>query len=806
MKTLRLGFAAIVALAALGAAGVCTADRARETIVFWYGASQDERGAYEQMIRDFEKANPGVHVNAMMVPQGYIERKLTLSVAGGVPPDVVRFYAHLGGELMSRGGLEPLDDLVKRDRFDLSDFYQVGIVQNSYKGKLYGIPWILSPNALFYNKKLFREAGFDPERPPKTWAELEKCAMKLTKRDPSGRLVRVGFADFLYNPNNFALYLWQSGGELLEPGGRTAAFDGPTGRRVLAWMKRFLDREVGSVRELQTFSANFKGATQDPFGMGMVAMRVDSPFRIPDLRRYFPELEYGVTAVPYSKKQACEVVGNSLIIPRGSRHREAAWRFIKFASSRQQLINVCKPAGRIPARISAAKSPGYYGSPTLRAFIDQIPTGHSVPIVPGWQKSAELFAQTLNDALEGTIGTDAALAQSAKTMERTLSSAGEDLSKLPKVPWTAMGLIALAALIAVKLSILFYVRRHTAHSRSERQEALSFYLFLAPWLIGFVILTLGAALASLVISFSKWDAISTARFVGARNYWELFSTDPRFLKSIAVTAYYAAFSIPLSIVLGLGVSVLMNQKVFGIRLFRTIYYLPAILSGVATSILWQWLFNPTTGLINQFLMLHTRPAMVGGALTWQPLITSPPGWLPDLIDRAMMLHVRPSIVLGTFTWQPLINNPPGWLLDPKWAMPAFIIMGLWGIGGAMIVYLAALQGIPEETYEAARIDGAGPWKAFRHVTLPLMTPAIFYQLVVGTIYSLQMFTQAYIMTGGGPHDATLFYGLYLFKNTFEWMNMGYGAAMAWMMFAAVLVITLAHFKLASRWVYYEGEK
>ena len=539
-------------------------------------------------------------------------------------------------------------------------------------------------------------------------------------------------------------------------------------------MKRFLEREIGSVRELQTFSANFRGATQDPFGLGMVAMRIDSPFRIPDLKRYFPELDYGVTTVPYSNKPACEVVGNSLIIPRGSRHREAAWKFINFASSREQLINVCKPAGRIPARISAAKSPDYYGSPTLRPFIDQIPNGRSVPIVPGWQKSAEQLAQQLGDALEGRVDTESALAKSAETMERTLSAANEDLSKMPEVPWKAMGLVAILALVIAKLSILRYVRRQTAHSRAERQEAVSFYLFLAPWIVGFVVLTLGAASASLVISFSKWDAISTAHFVGTRNYWELFTIDPRFVKSIYVTAYYAVFSIPLSIVLGLGVSVLMNQKVLGIRLFRTIYYLPAILSGVATSILWQWLFNPTTGLINQALMLHIRPAIVNGALAWQPLVT----------------------------------NPPGWLLDEQWAMPAFIIMGLWGIGGAMIVYLAALQGIPEETYEAARIDGAGPWKSFLHVTLPLMTPAIFYQLVVGTIYSLQMFTQAYIMmnAGGGPRDATLFYGLYLFKNTFEWMNMGYGAAMAWMMFAAVLVITLVHFKLASRWVYYEGEK
>lgn len=760
--------AAILALILLVA--ISSPSRAHETIVFWYGATQDERAAYERMISDFERANPDVRVNAMLVPMGYIERKLILSVAGGVPPDVVRFYAHLGGELMSRGGLENLDKLVHRDKFDLKNFYNVGLSQNTYSGKLYGIPWILSPNALFYNKKAFREAGLDPNKPPRTWAELERYALKLTKRDANGVLQRVGYADFLYNPNNFALYLWQSGGELLAQDGLTPRFNDVKGIAALAWMKSFLEREAGGVKQLQTFAANFKGATQDPFGQGAVAMRIDSPFRIPDLKKYFPDLDYGVAPIPYNKESAAEVVGNSLVIPKGSKHIEAAWRFIKFASSKEQVSNVCKAGGRIPARISAARSPEFYGDPRMRAFIDQIPNGRSIPIVPGWQEVADTLARNVEKALKGQMGVEFALNAAARSSGKILAKASEDMSKFPPLPWMSIGAAAFVILALTCTGMALYVRKQTAHSAVERREAKQFYLFAAPWIVGFIVFTFGATMASLVISFSKWDALSPAYFVGLRNYADLFTADGRFYKALGVTFYYAVFSIPLAIIGGLAVSVLLNQKVLGIRIFRTIYYLPVVISGVATSVLWQFIFNPSSGLLN----------------------------------RLLTLNIVPGIQNGVFAWKPMWANPPGWLLDPNWAMPAFIIMGVWGVGGAMIVYLAALQGVPEELYEAARIDGAGPWKSFRHVTLPLLTPAIFYQLVVGTMYALQMFTQAYIMTGGGPEDSTLFYALYLFKNAFEWMKMGYASAMAWVLFIVVLIITLIHLKGASRWVYYEG--
>lgn len=763
---------AIAAILAAVIIWIPTLASAREKVVFWFGATQDERAAYEEMIRDFNRTHPDIEVQGMLVPQSYVERKLILSVAGGVPPDVVRFYTHLGGEMMSRGGLEPLDDLIARDKFDLSDFYPVGIEQNTYLGKLYGVPWILSPYALFYNKRLFKEAGLDPNHPPTNWEELENYAMRLTVRTPDGGIERVGYADFLNNPTNFNLYLWQSGGSPLSPDSRHPAFADKTGVATLTWMRDFLVHEVGpkrtnpssgaaaaqAIKNLQTFQSSFAGATQDPFGLEKVAMRIDSPFRIPDIKKYFPSLDFGIAEVPHNRVKALEVVGNSLVIPRGSKHREAAWEFIKFASSREQVLTVCRVAGRIPARISAAKSPGYYENPLVKPFVDEIEYGRTTPVAPGYREVSDALARQIEQALKGQATPEVALNRASVKAQEILNVANEDVARYAPVPW---GTVAVVTGVILALAVgagTWYVLKHTRGSRKARREAITFYVFLLPWLVGFVVFTFGSTVASLLLSFCRWDILSPARFVGFRNFTGLFLEDPRFIKALWNTLYYAAFSIPLAIVGGLAISVLLNQKLLGIRVFRTVYYLPAIVSGVATAILWQWIFNPKTGLFNRFLSM-------------------------------------------------VMDNPPGWLLDPVWSKPAFIIMGLWGIGGAMIIYLAGLQGIPEELYEASRIDGANAWQRFRNVTIPLLTPTIFYQLIIGTMAAFQFFTPAYIMTAGtgGPEDSTMFYSLYLFKNAFEWMKMGYASALAWILFAIVLFVTLAQFKASGKWVYYEGK-
>ena len=287
---------------------------------------------------------------------------------------------------------------------------------------------------------------------------------------------------------------------------------------------------------------------------------------------------------------------------------------------------------------------------------------------------------------------------------------------------------------------------------TERRDAL---LFILPWFIGFVVFTAGPMLASLYMSFTRWEIVTKPVWVGLEQYQKLFQDD-RFYLSLWNTAYYVFLGVPLHLFFALLAALAMNLNVRGIRVFRTLYYVPSLTPAVANAILWMWIFHPQWGLANA------------------------------LLER-----------LGV--------PPLYWLQDPKLAKPAFIIMSLWSIGGQMVILLAGLKGIPQHLYEAADIDGANFWHRFRHVTLPLLTPALFFNLIIAIIGAFQVFTQAYIMTEGGPSYATLFYLLYLYRMAFENFRMGYASAMAWILFIIVLIFTAIQFKLSNRWVFYEGD-
>ncbi len=280
------------------------------------------------------------------------------------------------------------------------------------------------------------------------------------------------------------------------------------------------------------------------------------------------------------------------------------------------------------------------------------------------------------------------------------------------------------------------------------------YLFISPWIIGFVVFTAGALLGSFSISLTKWNIVGTPEIVGLANYQKMVE-DRFFWQSIKVTLYYL-LNVPLNVVLGLLLALLLNQKVKGLSVFRTIFFLPSVAAGVAVSLLWMWIFNPRFGIIN---VLLKKIGIIG----------------------------------------------PLWLGSEAWAIPALIIMSIWGVGGGMLIYLGALQGIPTAFYEAATLDGAGAWKKLLHITVPMITPVLLLNLVMGVIVSFQVFTQAYVMTDGGPNYATLFYVMYLYQQAFVWFNMGYASALSWVLFLIILVFTVIILKTSSSWVYYESD-
>jgi multiple sugar transport system permease protein len=291
---------------------------------------------------------------------------------------------------------------------------------------------------------------------------------------------------------------------------------------------------------------------------------------------------------------------------------------------------------------------------------------------------------------------------------------------------------------------------------ARREERIA-YLFLLPWLIGLLVFVIGPIIASLFISMTNWNLLNPPQWVGLENYQKMFS-DRDFYNSLGVTLKYVALSVPIYMVTGLGLALLLNQKLRGMYIFRTILFMPSVIAGTAVAVLWSILLNPDVGVVNQVLM------SIG------------------------------------------ISDPPRWLASRDWAVPAVVLMGLWGIGGGVIIYLAGLQNIPPHLYEAAVIDGANPFQRFRFVTLPMLTPTLFFQLITGLVGAFQVFDVAYVLSGrGGRSSALLFYLLNVYNEGFRSSRFGYASALAWVLVILAAVVIIITFRTSERWVYYEGE-
>ena len=293
------------------------------------------------------------------------------------------------------------------------------------------------------------------------------------------------------------------------------------------------------------------------------------------------------------------------------------------------------------------------------------------------------------------------------------------------------------------------------HRSMRTREAIAGYIAVSPWILGFLIFSLGPIIASFALMFTRWEVITPAEFVGFRNFARLAS-DRLVLQSLGNTFFFTFLAVPLSMVASLFVAMLLNANVAGTNVYRALIYLPSQMPAVASAILWFFIFSPTYGLANEILSWFGIPGQQ-------------------------------------------------WLWDVDLVKPCLIIMSIWNLGTGMIVFLAGLQAIPEPLYEAARIDGAGVLRLFRHITIPMLSPTIFFNLTMGIIGSFQVFTNVFMMTNGGPGNSSLMYVLYIYRNAFQNFKMGYASLLAWMLFLIVMAMTIFQFRVARGWVYYEGE-
>ncbi|NLF39577.1 extracellular solute-binding protein [bacterium] len=752
----------------------------------------------EPMLKRFERENPGYRViigqaaarDMVADPQRFL-----CSVAGGMPPDLIMFDRYAISEWAARNAFESLNKYLDEDaahpdlpyRVNTNTIIRPAMEEVTYEGNVYGIPCGADDRILYYNKDILIREGFvdgqGNARPPRTWEELEDYAVKLTTRDKNGNIVRLGFAPN-YGNSWLYLYAWQNGASFMSPDGRTCTLNCAEAVTALDYMVRIYDK-LGGAQQVYAFQSTFQGNELDPFLLGRLAMKIDGDWFLPTIATFKPDLNFGGSPAPIPAARLAAgdtpitwLGGWCYSIPTGAKNKEGAWKMIRWLTSfeanklfyAEQAENNASQARVYMPRLGCdtvlneyvydmyVASSGNLSTALKRAFrlaIDMLPESKYRPVTPVGQLLWNQHVSAFEDAVYHKYPTaKEALDVATRTVQKELDRYYTPPTG-PVVRWWML-IAAYAALIAIALGgIVVWQGRAMGDRGYFRRQWFAGLLCASPWLIGFIVFTGGPILFSVLMSFCHYDVLNPARLTGTANYRWVLTQDPLFWKSLWNTLYMV-IGLPIGLIASLSLALLLNQNVKGMAFYRTLFYLPAIVPAVAASILWIWIFNPTHGLLNT-------------------------------VFSALGVH------------------GPAWLQDEFWSKPSLIIMGLWGAGSGMIIWLAGLKGIPAHLYEAARVDGASNWQQFVYITLPMLSPYIFFNLVMGLIGTFQIFSQAYIMTQGGPVNSTLFYAYHLFNNAFRYLQMGQASAMAWVLFAIVFVLTVIQLGLSRKWVHYESE-
>jgi multiple sugar transport system permease protein len=801
IRRLRAG-AALLAAALL----LCFAPAARAAdpvvIQLWGLPEQDIFTGWGQALTEYDEAHPEIRI-LRGTPGGQVQldpQKLMTAFVSGKPPDIVWMDRFELAGWAARGVFMDLGPLFDRDRIDRADLYKACLDECLYQGGTYGLPWNTDSRALWCNMALLKKNGF--AEPPKDWDELIEMGRAMTKRTPKGNIETIGFAP-LFGNSFLYMYGWLNGGEFASSDGRRITLTDPQVVGALKWISDAY-AAIGGAKQVNDFnvSAQAEGAAE-PFISGKIGMRIDGNWALDSVAKFAPGMDFRVVLPPAPKgRQSVSWSGGFCwSIPMGAAHVEEAWALAKYLSSRECWLR----AGELQAAYNQKRAKeqnlekGYYipqlscsktvnaaqierFTPPLppairggfRVHVDALEICRFRPVLPVGKKLWDEHVRATDTVL--FEGTDPAAALEAG-QRRVQEELDKYLAPKTAPQYSILGIFGwlFAAVLAAGAAVWGAAAARWRWTPRSAAEARAGVLFAMPWLVGFLVLLLGPMLASLLMAFSDYNVVTdwtTARWVGLRNFTDLggftrstagnlVPKDPLFWKSLSNTLYVTAIGVPLGIAVSLGLALLLNKEVRGVRIYRTLFYLPVVVPTVATAILWMWLLNNETGVTG---------------VTLVPLLRR----------------------LGI--------QPVSFFSDPKWAGIGVVLMVTWGAGGGMIIWLAGLKNIPATYYEAAGIDGAGPLKQFWHVTLPLLTPYLFFNLVMGVIGWLQIFTQAYVLTVPppyGPGDSLLFYVFQLFVQGFQYFNMGIACAMAWILFAMVVLLTLIQFKVAPRWVHYD---
>lgn len=757
-----------------------------------------------KLCNQFEAQNPGVHIELEQIPDyGVYQQKMVVEYAANAAPDVAMMDPAHFQFLAERGALLPLNQFFHdTPGFQISDYYPRIVAAHTLNGQLYVLPRDIAPASLiYYNKAAFKAAGIPQPDGSWTWDFKERPWLKdkdflwvmdrLTQFNSDGSVKR-----YAYTPSDDHTFL----NALAYGSGLRYTDDPQHPTKVLpnlnGWIQAgdFLhwieDVKHWAPTQAQVTS-NFQSAAYQLFVRGRSAMYQDGIWQVPQIRRDMQPGSKGFfdwDIVPFPRFVGAPVMrgptgGSGYAIFSTCSHPAMAWKFLTFMAGPPGMKAMAEAGIAQPAVRKVALSDAWIPGPNT-PFEQQWPHNRIItdqevanvvfdPTSPIWQDASSYLNGKLDTFFSGIISAKEAFTEGQKESQDRLDYLRHQ-SDLPLYQWKWGALLGLVIVAGIG-GFVYLPERNIKYSRRQKQENRSAYKFIALWVIGMLGFTLGPMILSLLMSVTNWDMIAPARWRGWGNFQEAFTTDPRFWISIKITFIYAAVRVPMSLVFAFFLALLLNVKVRGIPLYRAAFYIPSLASGVASSLIWMRIFSPENGLLNSLLYSH---------------------WLNGTF------HIGDW--LSNFVGKP--HSPINWIGSQQTSLSAFILMSLWGVGGSTIILLAGLQGVPEMYYEAATVDGATPFRKMWTITIPLLTPALFFTVITGCIGAFQNFTDVYVVTGGtgGPNNSTMLYMLNLYNMAFANHRFGYAAALGWMLFAIIMAVTLVQFR-ASKWVYYETE-
>lgn len=708
-------------------------------------------GAEGKKIREmadrFEAMHPDLRIVTQAIPWSGAHEKIMTSVIGEIPPDVCQMGTTWMAEFATIGALEPLDAFLSQTTdISVGQFFPGALETNRVNGQLFGVPWYVDTRILFYRADLLKQAGFP--KPPETWDELQAAARALKKVDADGRPIQYGMA---MAPNDWGEFLplfWQNDGQLLNDDMTAAGVDRAPFVEAASYFKYYFDTE-----ELTPL---YQGAGMDllqGFKTGYFPMFIGGPWMVAEVKNKIPDVRdsFAVTPRPGRKNRKSFIGGCNLVTFRKSKNKEWALKFIAYLSRPDIQVEWYKMTTDLPAARDAWNADILKNDPHLNAFGRQLAWTQAPPNHPSWEQMASAINRVLEKIVRNKISVEEGYGEMVRDLDQILKpTAGTQSNTFKLAVCGGLVLLMMALLLAY-----FYMGK-TEKGQWSPTHPVQAVPFLFPALLLLSVFLLIPIMASLVMSLTNWDIYSLANLdnltiLGLDNYKRLLTSDAVFQKSVFNTFIFVVVAVPMTIAVALGMALVVNSAVLNFKaFFRTGFFIPVITTMVAVAVIWRWLYNPQFGLINLAL-------------------------------------------------EKMGLEPQNWLGDERLALPSLILMAIWkNFGYNMVIFIAGLQAIPAVLYEAADIDGVNAWQRFRNITLPMLKPSMIFVCITTVIGYFQFFAEPYIMTEGGPNNATNSIVLYTYTHAFKFYNMGYASAISYLLFMMTLVFSLAQIAYARK--------